>query len=592
MLLFQENLKNAKQQFNQYKKQSNMIALIRFLLICIVIIGLLVGYFQKLSFLYVIAFLCFFIFMALVMYHDRLKQRCAYYQALSNVYQEHRDRSEGKWRHFKNDGLEFIELHKELSDDLDIFGKHSLFQMMNIAFTQRGQRKLADALLQTRVDIEQIEKCQEAVLELSQQIDFVIQIQTYGKMISHFQENRIDNFIKHKNIKSKNQNPILLYILPIMTILAFVLTLLKIGFPYTYMICEIGFVMQLCIAFITIKKHSQNFEPICRFDKGMQGYLSLFTHIHKGQFQSSLLKDIQVSLFEKSDVLKGIEELSKISQRVSYRQNIFAFLFLNGFLSFDLILEYQYNKWLSCYYEDIDDWFEQLAKLELYMSLSVLKIDEFDVTMPTLIKSHDLQLSFHNLRHPLLYKDKVIGNDFKVSKHVNIITGSNMSGKTTFMRTIALNLVLAYAGGYVFADDMVCSYMHILSSMRVKDNVEEGISTFYGELLRIKEMVLFSQQQVPMICFIDEIFKGTNSLDRIAGAKATIQKLSLPYGLMFLTTHDFELCQIDHLECQNYHFDEYYEDEHIYFDYRIKEGQSQSTNGQFLLRQLGIMEDE
>ena len=168
-----------------------------------------------------------------------------------------------------------------------------------------------------------------------------------------------------------------------------------------------------------------------------------------------------------------------------------------------------------------------------------------------------------------------------------MITGSNMSGKTTFMRTIALNLILAYAGGFVFAKNMSCFPMHIMTSMRVKDNVEEGISTFYGELLRIKEMIEYSHKKQPMICFIDEIFKGTNSLDRIAGAKATIEKLSLPYAYTFLTTHDLELGQ---LKKQNYHFDEYYEDEHIYFDYKIKKGISKSSNGQFLLKQVGILD--
>ena len=201
----------------------------------------------------------------------------------------------------------------------------------------------------------------------------------------------------------------------------------------------------------------------------------------------------------------------------------------------------------------------------------------------------NLELSFHHLRHPLIPQDKVVGNDFHLEHQTNVITGSNMSGKTTFMRTVALNLVLAQAGGYVFADDMTCSYMHILTSMRVRDNVEEGISTFYGELLRIKDMITYSQTQQPMICFIDEIFKGTNSLDRIAGAKATLEKLSLPYCMVFITTHDFELTKMDHVLYSNYHFEEHYVDGQLCFDYQIKKGPSTSTNGKFLLQQVGIL---
>ncbi len=136
---------------------------------------------------------------------------------------------------------------------------------------------------------------------------------------------------------------------------------------------------------------------------------------------------------------------------------------------------------------------------------------------------------------------------------------------------------------------MICSCMTILTSMRVKDNVEEGISTFYGELLRIKKMIEYSQFKKPMVCFIDEIFKGTNSLDRIAGARATIKKLSLEHCIFFMTTHDFELCNTQEIDISNYHFDEYYQDDKIFFDYLLHKGQSQTTNGQFLLKQLGII---
>lgn len=592
MFLFQKELENAKQFFQIYKRKANIISVIRFFLMSASLLGLLVGYFQEFDFLYIIAGLCFLTFMVLVMYHDHLKKQCDYYQSLSDVCLQHVMRHEGKWKNFDVDGYEFIDDQKELSDDLDLFGKNSLFQMMNIAFTKRGKRKFANALIHPENSRDDLMLIQESVQELSLMKDFVICIETYGKMISCTYENRIDDFIEDDINSNYHKKRLHLYILPVMTLLSLFLAIFKIGLPYSYIICEIGFVSQLCLSFLMLRKHSHMFSPIQNFEKGLESYLSIFKEIEKTKFQTVFLKQLKASLFKENNVIGGIQQLSRISQRVSYRQNIFAFLLLNGFLSFDLLVEHQYNFWLNEYRIYVNHWFDQLAQLEMLMSLSVLKMDEFDVVMPKVSTQSDLELSFRQLRHPLIQKDTVVGNDFEIQKKVTIITGSNMSGKTTFMRTVALNLVLAYAGSYVFANKMTCSFMHIMTSMRVKDNVDEGISTFYGELLRIREMVDYTKQKLPMICFIDEIFKGTNSLDRIAGAKATIQKLSLPFCFTFLTTHDFELCQIDNVECQNYHFDEYYQDEHIYFDYQIKFGQSESTNGQFLLKQLGIMEEE
>lgn len=580
---FQELHEQTYQIYLNYKKKSNMIAFMRFFTLVGSVFLLLIGYFQQMFFLYTIAALLLISFMILVMYHERVFFQVQYYQSIATIYHEHELRSQNQFDSFLEDGREFIELNPEFSLDLDVFGKHSLFQKINLAFTHRGKSRLANLLISP--DCSQIKQRQEAVKELADNPEFVIDLQTYGRMIPQKSQS-IEKFIQSSyNHKMKFSS--LYYMLPFMTVLSLICSLLHVLTPYSYAICEAGFVLQLVLSFVCMKKHSALFEPITLFHEGLKSYKHVFKRISTTSFHSPLLRDIHKRLFESGNVLEGIEELSRLSQRISYRHNIFAYILLNGLLSFDIVVSASYQRWLLKYYHLIEGWFDQLAMIEALMSLSVLAIDEEQVTLPQM--QEELGLSCNNIRHPLLDHNKVVGNDYIMKKQVQIITGSNMSGKTTFMRAIALNLVLAYAGGYVYADEMSCSFMHIMTSMRVKDNVEEGISTFYGELLRIKQMIQYSYEHQPMICFIDEIFKGTNSLDRIAGAKATIQKLSLPYCVIFLTTHDFELCRIDDVDTQNYHFDESYEDEHIYFDYKMKDGPSTSTNGQFLLQQLGII---
>ena len=167
-----------------------------------------------------------------------------------------------------------------------------------------------------------------------------------------------------------------------------------------------------------------------------------------------------------------------------------------------------------------------------------------------------------------------------------------MSGKTTFMRSIGVNLVLAYAGGYCTASSLQVSLMELCTSIRTEDDVNEGISTFYAEILRIRQMIEVSRKQIPMISMIDEIYKGTNSKDRIFAARETIRKLSKPWSFTLITTHDFELCDLEHdaeTDAGNYYFTEHYEDNQICFDYKLRDGRATTTNARYLLRMAGII---
>lgn len=582
---FQTLYNQTSETIESLKNRSNLLSIIRFCLCILFLFCLLAGYFYHLNILYIFSLIIILLFMIFVRIHQKIKEHLCFVEAQNHIYNQHLKRINGEWECFYN-GSEFTNNQDHLSEDLDIFGNHSLYQLINASFTLLGKERLSRLLKLDSTDLKEIQSRQESVVELSQNEDFVLLLQTYGELMNN---NKIDNNMISSLCFSRRMTSQLIFILPLITLTGMILSLLHLFKPYSFLICEIGVVLQLALSFLMLHRSNEMFEPITHLHSVLNEYFNIFQLIENHHFSSMYLKNLQNQLLNPLASTKGIKDLYKIAQKVSYRKNIFAFILLNGFLSFDVLLQYQYQNWLQMYGDYIQKWFDALADLEACMSLSILKIDEFNVSIPCVRRNTDF--SFKNLRHPLISQDHVIGNDFVLKKNINVITGSNMSGKTTFMRTIALNLVLAYAGGYVFAQEMNCSLMKIYTSMRVKDDVEGGISTFYGELLRIKEMIDESQKGENMICFIDEIFKGTNSLDRIAGAKATIEQLSLSHCITFITTHDFELCQFNDLSIQNYHFDEHYKNNKIYFDYLIKEGQSKSTNGQFLLKQLGIIKE-
>ena len=222
----------------------------------------------------------------------------------------------------------------------------------------------------------------------------------------------------------------------------------------------------------------------------------------------------------------------------------------------------------------------------MIISLSTIAILKNNVCIPN--RCDNISLEFENIKHPLLEEDKCIANDFKNNSGVLIITGSNMSGKTSFLRTIGINLILANAGTYTCATKFSSSYLKIFTSMRVQDNIELGISTFYGELLRIKDAIEYQKTNNNMIVLVDEIFKGTNYNDRILGATKVIEKLNKDNVILFITTHDFELC--DEKNVLNYYFTEEYDKDNIKFDYKIRIGKCKTTNAKYLMKRLHIID--
>ena len=213
---------------------------------------------------------------------------------------------------------------------------------------------------------------------------------------------------------------------------------------------------------------------------------------------------------------------------------------------------------------------------------------------PTFLEGQAPRLAATALRNPLLPEETAVANDAALTAGTTIITGSNMSGKTTWLRTLGMNAVLAWAGAPVCATAFSLSPLALYTSIRVDDSLAEGMSTFYAELLRIKEMIEAERTGRPLLLLIDEIFKGTNSADRITGARAALAHLTNAHSITLVSTHDFELCDLEVPggSVRNAHFEEHYTDGKIAFDYRLRAGRCETTNAVYLLRLVGIVDEE
>lgn len=571
---------------NELEGRSLKMSIFRFIDGVGMILFLLSGYFFNREYLYIFAFIMLIFFVVLVFWHTKLMDRLIYLKARLVVVENYIARYGDKWKDFTETGVDYLESVTGVMKDLDIVGKNSLFQYLNIAVTLRGKKRLLDKLTRTKFDGDLIVQEQEAVKELGNKDKFVIDFETYGKIL--LKPKTVEKVIEEFIVNIKNNQKVkswkaARYIIPVLTIIALIMFLFEIVFKFAVIIFPVLIFGQWIIMIINFNKNNILFKQISELSKCLTSYQNLCELVENTNFSSLHLNKLKNKLHNSS---QAFNELKAISSSIKQRNNLLAALLLNGILLWDVNCRERYELWVSKYSNQVNDWIDTIGELESLISLQVLLKTKH---LTTFAKFNDnMHLEFDEAYHPLIDDKRAVANSFTMDKHVCVITGSNMSGKTTFLRTIGVNLVLAYAGGPVMARSFKCSLMKIYTSMRLEDDLS-GISTFYAELLRIKEIVEANNKGERMIALIDEIFKGTNSNDRIYGAIETVKQLASNNIFTFITTHDFELCELENqVPCINYHFKEYYQDNKIMFDYLIKKGRCKTTNAKYLLHMVGI----
>lgn len=285
-----------------------------------------------------------------------------------------------------------------------------------------------------------------------------------------------------------------------------------------------------------------------------------------------------------------IKQLDNIAGAVAFKYNPIVYFVINNLFFWDFHCLFALEKWKAGSGPSLRKWVNNLGIYEALASLAMVAQLNPDWCFPEFDQER-LFLAAEQMGHPLLGNQQRVNNNFKIDKQIAVITGSNMSGKTTLLRTIGINLVLAYAGAPVCARKFNCSIMEIYTSMRISDDLNSGISTFYAELLRIKMIIDFSKNKQDMIFLIDEVFRGTNSRDRVIGARNVVLNLNKDWIIGLISTHDHELCKLENEangRIVNYHFMESYTEDEIKFDYLLKPGPCTTSNAKYLMKMAGI----
>ena len=289
---------------------------------------------------------------------------------------------------------------------------------------------------------------------------------------------------------------------------------------------------------------------------------------------------------------QSLHRLALLASWVAARRNFFFYALANALFLFDFAAGLSFRRWCRTDGARLPRFLAVWSEFEVLLSLSTIPATRVHFCYPEFLPAEKgPHITAQALENPLLSETTAVPNSADLAASTTIVTGSNMSGKTTWLRTLGMSAILAWAGAPVCAERFALSPLALYTSIRVDDDLAHGISTFYAELLRIKTMVAAEETGQPLLLLIDEIFKGTNSADRITGAEAALSRLTNDHTIALVSTHDFELCTLEPPGgiIRNAHFEEHYEDGKIAFDYRLREGRCVTTNAEYLLKMVGIL---
>ena len=561
---------------NETKSIVNKISFFRLLIFLFIIISFILG--AKVNIFNIIGVILIFAFIILIFIHDRYYKRLNYYEKYLNVLEQYKDRDNGNWKKFKDIGEEYS---SELFMDLNIVGDNSLFQYLSVCKTKGGRDVLIDKLSNKKINHKELLKNQEAIKELASNVDFDV---NFLVAMSCFDGKLIDlkdNFsLLDKKIGNKYFDIVVGLLFASLCIIFLLLGLFNvISYNYFMGIFIFNFLINFMYDFI----FRDDFSNIDKISNDYYKLNDVYKVIVNTKFNSKKLNSISNDISLDIDKIKYLFFINDLN---NLKNNILSSSIFNGLFCINIVVMFMYSLFLKKDVNTLKVGITDIEELEALISLAGIGILKKNVCMPILVD--DVELDFKNIEHPLISSGKVVANDFSNTAGVNIITGSNMGGKTTFIRTVGINLILMNAGTFVCSTSFRSCYFKIFTSISVTDNIDKGISTFYGELLRMKKAIDFHGGN--RLVLVDEIFKGTNYNDRIYGAMNVIKKLDDSKTILFVTTHDFELCDYKIKNLRNYYFKEYYEGDSIKFDYKLREGKCESTNAKYLMKKLNIID--
>jgi hypothetical protein len=534
-------------------------------------------------------------FVALALVHQKTLRATNKAERAAEMYRRSVARMEDRWCGSGETGVEFRQPGHLYSDDLNILGDGSLFQLLCVARSPVGRECLAQSLL-SHAAAPTIGDRQTAVAELAGKVDFRESLATAGE------EQRIS--ADHEKLKRWAKTEIELDYRGWWPAAALLAVLATTSFIYTVVTFFTKgsafwtpFVLILVVNGLVLLRWRRGLESVIhgldRACHNLEAIADLVRRIENEEFQSPLLKQL-ASCFKDGNVTasEGIAKLSSLCELENSRHNIIL-RFIDLPLLYSLQVGFALQRWRRKYASAVISWIESLGQIEALLSLATFAYEHPEDCFPEFNPPGDpTRLEAESLGHPLIASAVCVRNDVRLGddQQIVIISGSNMSGKSTLLRAIGINAVLAMAGATVRARRLKLSAATVGASINVSDSLEKGVSHFYAEISRIRSVVDLANPG-PLLFLFDEILQGTNSHDRRVGAEGVVRILLNRNATGLITTHDLALTELVRIfpgQMTNMHFQEKLEEGKLSFDYKLRSGVVTTSNGVELMKSIGL----
>ena len=594
------------QEFEFYSKKIELLTkkiklFSRIRVFCFVI-GVLAIYFVSTTNMYWVSLFLFvfvFLFVIIAVFHGRLIEKKHQAAVYLQMYINEIGALEGNFYSFST-GDKFADLQHPFATDLDLFGKESVFQMLNRCFSERGEEFLAYKLKTLEKNAVSIIQRQEAVKELAETPKWTFDFRALGELAFNKESDFASNpntltedlyiWINRPSIFENRSFKIAQILIPLFSLIVFGLYLsnvMGLSLFLLYLLSTLSFTG------FFMKHIKRQHQEITKQSSLLFRFQTLIEHIENGKFESEGLKDIQREFFYNTfKASYAVKKLGHITQAFDTRLNVFVWPILNYFFLWDIRQSIRLEEWKSKFKNLPTKAFAAIAEMEMISSLAVFYFNRTDLIFPV-IEKNEFVIDGKAVGHPLMNPKNRIDNDiiFHSRGRFNVITGANMAGKSTYLRTVGVNLVLALIGAPVCANKFKTSILQPFTSIKTSDSLSNNESYFYAELLRLQQIINALKTDQTYFIILDEILKGTNSKDKEQGSKALVSQLIGLNAVGIIATHDLQLAELSKSFPKNITtacFEVEIENDQLVFDYKLRDGVSQNLNATFLMEKMGI----
>ncbi|MBN2485806.1 MAG: hypothetical protein JXB34_07505 [Bacteroidales bacterium] len=536
---------------------------------------------------------CLIVFLLLIGRNVKLQKGSTYFKSLLTIAENEIDALNYDFRGFRN-GTQYINSRHSYSYDLDLFGQGSAFAMLNRTVTCKGEKLLAEALLSDETVPENIEGSQEAIKELASKPGQMLHFRTTGmtsEALNDEGENEIKKWCAKKSYIGKHKTlRFLIYFFPVITLSALIGSFFISGLFSVFIVM---YLLNMGLVGLNMRKTNNEHQQISSFLRSLEKYQGLISAVDCCSYNARQLSAQAGRLkLNRQPAAKTLKQLTRLVSAFDGRLNMFAAMFLEGLFLYDYHCLYAIEKWRGQFGEKLPEWLDVVAYFDSKVSLATYAYNNPGFTYPEV--SAKIVLQATGLGHPLIPHQVRVCNNFSIESPGGfvIVTGANMAGKSTFLRTVGLNLLLAKAGLPVCAGSFSFSPLKLFTSMRTSDSLAENESYFYAELRRLKEILIKLEKDGAMFIILDEILKGTNSVDKQKGSYLVLEKIIRMNGTGIIATHDLALTAIEGqypAKVKNQCFEIEIDNARISFDYKLYNGVTQKMNAMLLMEQMGII---